>query len=82
MPAKKTADHVSYYYFWKVLAGVTMGLLATLITLFAWHKETPHSGSIDRQQWDHQIAYLDKRLDRIEAILYDLQTQSKGGAVP
>ncbi len=57
---------VSYKQLWTIIAAIVVALTSATATLFAWHKETPHSGTITVERFEDHKRYLDFRFDALE----------------
>lgn len=63
---------VSYPVLWAVATAVTVATFICISTLFNWHKETPHAGSLTVQGFINRVEVISLRLDRLEDEINEL----------
>ena len=64
---------VSYPILWAVATAVLATTFIGISTLFTWHKETPHAGSLTVTSFVNRVEVISLRLDQIEDDIRHLQ---------
>lgn len=65
--------YVTYPILWGVAAAIMTAGAISMSTLFDWHKETPHAGTVTSDVMDRIERQIDTRFDRLEAQLTRLE---------
>ena len=58
--------YVNYPVLWAVATAVLAATFIGISTMFAWHKEIPHTGSLTVTSFVNRVEVISLRLDQIE----------------
>lgn len=73
--------YVTYGALWSVAAGMMTASFIGISTLFSWHKEAPHDGTVTMGRLDDKLQLVDYRFDQIDVKLDALHDAVSPGRI-